>query len=31
MAVGSGQSMLTLKVNGCGLGDDGAIAIARGN
>jgi len=30
MAVGSGQSMLTLKVNGCGLGDDGAIAIARG-
>ena len=23
--------MLTLKINGCGLGDDGAIAIARGN
>jgi len=30
MAVGSSQTLLTLKVNGCGLGDDGAIAMARG-
>eukprot|EP00040_Diaphanoeca_grandis_P015826 m.81203 g.81203 ORF g.81203 m.81203 type:complete len:462 (-) comp25396_c0_seq1:137-1522(-) len=30
MAIGSSQTLLTLKVNGCGLGDDGAIAISRG-
>ncbi len=26
----SSSSVTTLKLNGCGLGDDGAIAIARG-
>lgn len=30
MAIGSSQTLLTLKVNGCGLGDDGIIAISRG-
>lgn len=30
MALAAGQSLVTLKANGCALGDDGVVAICKG-